>query len=1366
MTQYVIADLLNKMSNTDADYRYMSVNDMMNELNKPNFQCEELVEKKMVNAILKLLEDNIAEVQNVAIKCLGPMVKKIREAQLSDTITKLCDLMQDSKEETKDIASIGLKTVVLEISGASAAAPAIVKKLLVRLITQLRSDTREVSLDTLDIMSEVLSRFSHLITPQDMYPAAHTPLQRSIQDTLLPLLNHSRPAVRKRTTVAIGNLVAHEPDDLFNDLLTNILSELNAKQSAKDADKLRTLVGCVSTISRYSSHRLGTHLSELLPYIISLAAFEDDELREHCLQALESLVLRCPTEMTPHLNTIIGLALQYIKYDPNYDAGTDEEDGMDVDQDGNGDENGNENDDEEMGDGDEDEDDDAGDYSDEDDVSWKVRRASSKLLASIIATRPELLSEMYITVAPALIKRFSEREESVRVDVLSTFIELVKQTGKSCGGISNCALTAAADGGRDSKRRKSEIEPKELLRAQIPKLGTSLSKQLVGKSINTRQTGFALLRELVVVIPGALSNVIGKFIPAIEASLRATGGHHHKAQTNSNLKIETLTFLRILLPSHEPTSIHPYLKKLVNPIVLAAKDKFYKITAEALLVCEQLVRVARPFAKMGSSYIVQPLPQSDFAKYIHTIYTTTMGRLRTDADLEVKERAITCLGAIIYQAGDVLDPTEVRDTVMRLFLDRLKNELTRLVAVKAIQHICESPLLEEGSGASAAAHAISIKPILADVVLETASFLRKSQRPLRVASLQALDSIIGRYASDMTPDLYLAVLTELRPIFQDSDLHILPLAMNTLCTLVSSATIGKSGAADQALAVIRKEVLPDIGKLVWDSPHLVGAGIALDALLNVWSTVVKVGGSPVFSEVVGLLVNPIYNTQHTSGSSKLAYSVIAQSVAILCMNSPADSPKTVAEFVKNISADKQSENVVYLSLLTIGEVGRRTDLSVKHAKLYETLLSLFVNPSEETKHAAAFAMGNVAVGNLNLYMPVILKAVRDGGKKRYLTFVALKEIISRNAQLSASHQGTPLAPFANEVWELLFSNISDTKEEGTRNIIAECLGKLALSDPDRFIKSLQGKLKDTNDLVRATVVTAIRYTFTDEHGGDSYDNLLRPAISDFLQLVKDPSLEVRRVSLTTLNSAAHTKSYLIRESLSTLLPLLYSETTVDETLIHTVEMGPFKHKVDDGLEIRKSAFECMYTLLDTCLSRIEIFGFIDRVMHGLDDPSQEIKALCHLMLQRLVFLSPTALQQRLDDAVEPLKATMNSKPKPNAVKQEIEKLNELIRSGVITTLVLGRLLSTDVAAAGASGSNITAAAATASSTGVSVKFEELLRELKRHDSPLSDVVQQCQPELEQLIASHQQSAGMTSGASMSGILAPSGYVGSTAMDTS
>lgn len=48
-------------------------------------------------------------------------------------------------------------------------------------------------------------------------------------------------------------------------------------------------------------------------------------------------------------------------------------------------------------------------------------------------------------------------------------------------------------------------------------------------------------------------------------------------------------------------------------------------------------------------------------------------------------------------------------------------------------------------------------------------------------------------------------------------------------------------------------------------------------------------------------------------------------------------------------------------------------------------------------------------------------------------------------------------------------------------------------------------------------------------------------------------------------------------------------------------MGPFKHTVDDGLDLRKAAFECMYTLLDSCLDRIDIFTFLNHVEDGLKD---------------------------------------------------------------------------------------------------------------------------------------------------------------------
>lgn len=48
-------------------------------------------------------------------------------------------------------------------------------------------------------------------------------------------------------------------------------------------------------------------------------------------------------------------------------------------------------------------------------------------------------------------------------------------------------------------------------------------------------------------------------------------------------------------------------------------------------------------------------------------------------------------------------------------------------------------------------------------------------------------------------------------------------------------------------------------------------------------------------------------------------------------------------------------------------------------------------------------------------------------------------------------------------------------------------------------------------------------------------------------------------------------------------------------------MGPFKHTVDDGLDVRKAAFECMYSLLDSCLEGLDILQFLDHVEEGLKD---------------------------------------------------------------------------------------------------------------------------------------------------------------------
>jgi len=179
-------------------------------------------------------------------------------------------------------------------------------------------------------------------------------------------------------------------------------------------------------------------------------------------------------------------------------------------------------------------------------------------------------------------------------------------------------------------------------------------------------------------------------------------------------------------------------------------------------------------------------------------------------------------------------------------------------------------------------------------------------------------------------------------------------------------------------------------------------------------------------------------------------------------------------------------------------------------------------------------------------------------------------------------------------------------------------------------------------------------------------------MGDFLDLLSDPDLNVRRVTLLTFNYGAHNKPALIRGILPRYMPVVYTEARVKPELIREVDLGPFKHKVDDGLEIRKAAFECMYTLLDSCLDRLDVAAFIASIAEGLKD-HYDIKMLCHLMLIRLATYAPAALMEGLYGLIEPLRGTVTSKVSEGAVKQQVERNDELIRSALRAVAAISRI---------------------------------------------------------------------------------------------
>ncbi|KAL8293671.1 hypothetical protein RQP46_000372 [Phenoliferia psychrophenolica] len=1216
---YAVQQLCQKMKNLDSDLRFMALTDLISDIQRSGdqFGVDEATEHSTVEQVLALMNDTNGEVKNLAVKTLAALIKHVSEARIQVIIDRLVSFTASKDEGVRDIASLGLKTVVSEITPGTPLAVTACGKLAPKVIAQVESSSSspELLIDALELLSDIVSRFESTVRTM-------TALQNSILKAVTPLLSSDRAVIRKRSVTTLAILSACSDAALFNSLITGTV--VKALKGTNN-EKTKTAVSLVGALAKAAPTKMGKKAAELVPLVLKAAAKDDDETREGALQTLEALVLKCPTEVAPTMLEIIELATTLVKYDPNY-AGDEDEDVTMEDGD--------------AGD-DEDEDDDFGDeYSDDDDTSWKVRRGATKLLSACILTRSDLLSTFYRTVSPALIARFGEREETVKVEIWATYTTLLAQT-KVWGSSPQASSGSDAGNGRLKRKRSSDVMetdegPVGMLLAQTPAIAKSIIKQLSAKSLGTRQAGFTLLHELIAVLDGGLETQISALVPRIEAALHASDVGLTGAATT--LKIEVLSFVGLLVRTHHAKTLTDELPKIVPLLVGAVGDKFNKIAAGAFVACADLVRVLRPVSPAPAQISPAIVP------HLKAIYDATMKRLgSTDADEEVKGKGIICLGVLFFHAGDEL--ASESDKALSFLRDRLKNEVSRLIAVRVVAEVAASPVCR---GARFDAW-------VQECLVEVSTLLRKVNRPLKVAAFSCISALLRTSGQSLPPATSKALLGDLQPLVNDADINLLPPALDAIATVLVNDP--------KSIAQVQQSILPRVFELV-QSPLLQGA--SLDALLAFFTALIRAGAPPLpLVEVLAQSANSVKKTVEASGTQSGMQSLATSSrcIGVIVRDAPHIAEGVVKEYSSSIKGSKTPAASLILGLLTLGEIGRTVDLSGDE-KTFAKVIEHFSAASEDVRRSAAFAAGNITVGNPSVFLPSILSLIQSDDKKRYLALQALKEVIIHSPP-------TELAQISDTLWTPLFENCQ-AQEEGTRNVAADCLGQLTVTNPAKYLPQLQARLHSDSRHTRATVIAAIRFTFTNE--SSSYDELLAPLITEFFKLIHDTDLGVRRLALSSLNSAAHNKPHLLREQLSTLLPELYSQTVVDESLIRIVEMGPFKHKVDDGLDIRKTAYECMHTLLDTCLKEIEIHEYLRRVLAGLSD-EEDVKKLCYLMLVKLAQIAPTAVTQRLDDSVPAFTEVLQTTLKDTAVKQETERLAELQKAALRCMVVLNRLSS-------------------------------------------------------------------------------------------
>ncbi|CAN9300538.1 TIP120-domain-containing protein [Alternaria alternata] len=1290
-TAHNVAQLLPRFADDDPDFRFMALSDLHDILQVAHpglLLHDDVVSAKTVEGLLTTLVDTNGEVQNQALKCLGPFVNRINDKTLPVMIDKLSTLPTGNTVD-QSIPAMALREVVISLPRPTAGAArsksvldaysAISRVLIPRLIgynvippaqqglTQppkgMLQDDLEKGSDSnaLDVLIEVGRCFGSMLQDVEI---------QALQQITFAILENDRASsmMKKKSVTAVSVLAGYFSDQLLSNFLSKVIELLRDPHITRSKRKLYITI--LGSMARSIPRKFGPYLKTLAPFVLSALSTQEqdeemdvsddegerdpeiDEVLEAALIALDGFLASCSQDMRMYTNEAIEAATRYLKYDPNL-AQDDDEDDDDMPSD---EEDALEGEDfeEETG------------YDDDEDASWKVRRCAAKVLYTLISTRSngDLLEDgtLYERVAPALITRFREREDNVRLEVMATLSNLIKKSGDGPSPVkfsdeihqSGMMLPPPSKkrrrGGSDASmfdlQASSSLSmgyaspapastPPVGPRASLAKLSPDIVKgiaQLLKQSScppTTKQACISLIKDIVITQRGGLDGYLNQLIgPVVEAAKVAGGTTSSASATANSLRTQALQLIGAIADTHPSKSIQPYVASIIDALLLGVKDKYSKLSIEALAATEQVIKALTPPRAATSG--------TENQQHLEQLFDALFNRISAnDADVEVRRSAIHVLGLLLGRSSGEqgLLSSQKRTSGLELLADRLKNELTRLASVRAVD--------------SVAAHTKAQNELSAEwvqnVALELAAQLRKASRVLRGASLSALRTLAlnSLSRSQLDSQTKAQVVEMLLPLLNASDLHLLGPALIILATFVkddaqTTMTSNLNGALCQvAQGSISGTPLDALLKLV----RIIGEQRAGQALMQALLQQVGVSGHP---EVVGKVIGNL-----------LVYG--GDSVGV-----------KLEQFITELET-AQDDKRKCLALVVLGESALRLGAqSTVDPKLF---IKYFSTKSENVPLAAAVALGRAGAGSVSKYLPVILSTMGQPSSPQYLFLHSIKEILQHDDTESE------IIPYASTLWQNLVvaSQLEDNKAIG-----AECIGRLTIIDPKTHLPQLQAFLNDRKGSLRAMVISALRYTFTDTD--EAYDEYLKPIVVPMLvQMLNEPDLENRRLALMTFNSAMHNKPDIILPALDQLLPLAMKETVIKPELIREVQMGPFKLKVDDGLEIRKSAYETLYALLEKAFARlspIEVSDFFDRIVAGITD-EHDIRILCNLMLTKLMVIAPDQVRSRLDSLAENFRIVLAVKPKENAVKQEIEKIHEGAKGVLKVSIQINKQMGTE-----------------------------------------------------------------------------------------
>ncbi len=330
----------------------------------------------------------------------------------------------------------------------------------------------------------------------------------------------------------------------------------------------------------------------------------------------------------------------------------------------------------------------------------------------------------------------------------------------------------------------------------------------------------------------------------------------------------------------------------------------------------------------------------------------------------------------------------------------------------------------------------------------------------------------------------------------------------------------------------------------------------------------------------------------------------------------------------------QNNNDLIFNIRLLGYVGEKITLAIS----IDQLLSHFAD--DETKVYAAEALGRMISKNSKEYLAGFLQKIQND-EYRYLLLISIKQVLKIN-------NGLVYNDF-NDIWNTIISILEREEDidDDLAKISAQNLGLILVKNNDtNYFYNKASELIDSNSSsIVYTIIASIKFIL-------AYDNLISIELIESILLqvfnkISDENLKIKQISVITLITVLNNQFNLLIPYLPTVLPIVYEELAMRKQYQETIQIGPFKHKVDKALEVRKNSFEILYklSLNHHLLNNVDYNQVLSMVIkHGL---SSDIISISSLIIIKLLEFDDVLLsvedKQFLSNGIDKLLGNIKKK---------------------------------------------------------------------------------------------------------------------------